>query len=177
MQTINYFSFFILILFISCENNTNDIQAFIQKELPVELIDDAELIHTEFGKIKVKISAKKIERFTNSKPRLVFTDSVWVIFFDANFDTISNLKANKALIIEAENLMHVSDNVVLISSNGNKLETNKLSWDEKKEKIYTKENVIIYTNKEVVNAQGFISDPDFLKYSLHKVNGVLSFNN
>jgi hypothetical protein len=59
VQTINFFYFFILLLFISCENNTNDIQAFIEQEFPVELIEDAELIHTEFGKIKVKISAKK----------------------------------------------------------------------------------------------------------------------
>ena len=177
MQTINKFYLLVLILFISCQNNTNDIQEFVEQEFPVEIIEDAELIHTEFGKIKVKISAKKIERFINSNPRLVFTDSIVVIFFDRNSDTLSNLQANKALINETENLMHVSDNVILISSNGNKLETNHLSWDEKKEKIFTEENVIITTDKEVINAQGFVSDPDFIEYSLHKVNGVLSFNN
>ncbi len=177
MQTINKFYLLVLILFISCQNNTSDIQEFVEQEFPVEIIEDAELIHTEFGKIKVKISAKKIERFINSNPRLVFTDSIVVIFFDRNSDTLSNLQANKALINETENLMHVSDNVILISSNGNKLETNHLSWDEKKEKIFTEENVIITTDKEVINAQGFVSDPDFIEYSLHKVNGVLSFNN
>ena len=177
MQTINKFYLLVLILFISCQNNTSDIQEFVEQEFPVEIIEDAELIHTEFGKIKVKISAKKIERFISSNPRLVFTDSIVVIFFDRNSDTLSNLQANKALINETENLMHVSDNVILISSNGNKLETNHLSWDEKKEKIFTEENVIITTDKEVINAQGFVSDPDFIEYSLHKVNGVLSFNN
>ena len=177
MQTINKFYLLVLILFISCQNNTSDIQEFVEQEFPVEIIEDAELIHTEFGKIKVKISAKKIERFINSNPRLVFTDSIVVIFFDRNSDTLSNLQANKALINETENLMHVSDNVILISSNGNKLETNHLSWDEKEEKIFTEENVIITTDKEVINAQGFVSDPDFIEYSLHKVNGVLSFNN
>ncbi|MGY8980082.1 MAG: LPS export ABC transporter periplasmic protein LptC [Flavobacteriales bacterium] len=177
MQTINKFYLLVLILFISCQNNTSDIQEFVEQEFPVEIIEDAELIHTEFGKIKVKISAKKIERFINSNPRLVFTDSIVVIFFDRNSDTLSNLQANKALINETENLMHVSNNVILISSNGNKLETNHLSWDEKKEKIFTEENVIITTDKEVINAQGFVSDPDFIEYSLHKVNGVLSFNN
>ena len=177
MQTINKFYLLVLILFISCQNNTSDIQEFVEQEFPVEIIEDAELIHTEFGKIKVKISAKKIERFINSNPRLVFTDSIVVIFFDRNSDTLSNLQANKALINETENLMHVIDNVILISSNGNKLETNHLSWDEKKEKIFTEENVIITTDKEVINAQGFVSDPDFIEYSLHKVNGVLSFNN
>ena len=177
MQTINKFYLLVLILFISCQNNTSDIQEFVEQEFPVEIIEDAELIHTEFGKIKVKISAKKIERFINSNPRSVFTDSIVVIFFDRNSDTLSNLQANKALINETENLMHVSDNVILISSNGNKLETNHLSWDEKKEKIFTEENVIITTDKEVINAQGFVSDPDFIEYSLHKVNGVLSFNN
>jgi len=177
VQTINKFYLLVLILFISCQNNTSDIQEFVEQDFPVEIIEDAELIHTEFGKIKVKISAKKIERFINSNPRLVFTDSIVVIFFDRNSDTLSNLQANKALINETENLMHVSDNVILISSNGNKLETNYLSWDEKKEKIFTEENVIITTDKEVINAQGFVSDPDFIEYSLHKVNGVLSFNN
>ena len=177
MQTINKFYLLVLILFISCQNNTRDIKEFVEQEFPVEIIEDAELIHTEFGKIKVKISAKKIERFINSNPRLVFTDSIVVIFFDRNSDTLSNLQANKALINETENLMHVSNNVILISSNGNKLETNHLSWDEKKEKIFTEENVIITTDKEVINAQGFVSDPDFIEYSLHKVNGVLSFNN
>jgi|TARA_B110000305_G_scaffold167498_1_gene185133 LPS export ABC transporter protein LptC len=177
VQTINKFYLLVLILFISCQNNTSDIQEFVEQEFPVEIIEDAELIHTEFGKIKVKISAKKIERFINSNPRLVFTDSIVVIFFDRNSDTLSNLQANKALINETENLMHVSNNVILISSNGNKLETNHLSWDEKKEKIFTEENVIITTDKEVINAQGFVSDPDFIEYSLHKVNGVLSFNN
>ena len=177
MQTINKFYLLVLILFISCQNNTSDIQEFVEQEFPIEIIEDAELIHTEFGKIKVKISAKKIERFINSNPRLVFTDSIVVIFFDRNSDTLSNLQANKALINETENLMHVSNNVILISSNGNKLETNHLSWDEKKEKIFTEENVIITTDKEVINAQGFVSDPDFIEYSLHKVNGVLSFNN
>ena len=105
MQTINKFYLLVLILFISCQNNTSDIQEFVEQEFPVEIIEDAELIHTEFGKIKVKISAKKIERFINSNPRLVFTDSIVVIFFDRNSDTLSNLQANKALINETENFL------------------------------------------------------------------------
>ena len=55
MQTINKFYLLVLILFISCQNNTSDIQEFVEQEFPVEIIEDAELIHTEFGKIKVKI--------------------------------------------------------------------------------------------------------------------------
>ena len=48
--------------------------------------------------------------------------------------------------------MIARDNVVLISKNSDKLETEQLTFDEKKEKIYTIQKVII-TTKEVIQGE------------------------
>jgi LPS export ABC transporter protein LptC len=172
IKLILFFSF--LFFNYSCKNDASQVKNFYQENHPIEIIEDAELIHTEFGNIKLKIKAEKIERFVKDNPRLVFSNNIEVIFFDKSSDTISNLKANKAVIDETSKLMEARENVVLVSREGNKLETDHLIWDEKKEKIYTEAKVVITTEREVINAEGFISDPNFVEYSLFKVNGVIS---
>lgn len=172
IKLILFFSF--LFFNYSCKNDASQVKNFYQENHPIEIIEDAELIYTEFGNIKLKIKAEKIERFVKDNPRLVFSNNIEVIFFDKSSDTISNLKANKAVIDETSKLMEARENVVLVSREGNKLETDHLIWDEKKEKIYTEAKVVITTEREVINAEGFISDPNFVEYSLFKVNGVIS---
>ena len=50
------FLFFLVLTFISCSNDTKLVQEFITNEvLPIEKIEGAEMLHTENGKLKVKI--------------------------------------------------------------------------------------------------------------------------
>ena len=63
----------------------------------------------------------------------------------------------------------------LISSEGKKLETEELIWDEKSNKIYTDKKVIITTDKEMIEGEGFQSSPDFLQYSISNIQGTFNF--
>ena len=71
--------------------------------------------------------------------------------------------------------MTARDSVVL-KSKKKKLETELLIWDEKKEKIYTNNDVIITTDNEVIYAKGFESDPNFSDYTLKKISGKMYIN-
>ena len=51
-----------------------------------------------------------------------------------------------------------ASNSVVLSNKTKKLETEYLIWDEKKDKIYTENDVIITTEKEKIYAKGFSSD-------------------
>ena len=54
--------FLYIFFFLSCSNNAESIKEFISLEnLPVETIINAEILHSENGKVKVKIIAGKIE--------------------------------------------------------------------------------------------------------------------
>jgi len=169
------FIFFFIVL-ISCTNDPNLVKEFVNDEVQaIEQIKGAELLHTENGKIKVKIVAGKIERFQNIQPQLVFSDQMEVYFYNDSSQLQSTLKAADASIDEEAKIMLAQNNVELTSSDGKKLETQELIWDEKQDKIYTDKKVKITTGKEVVYGEGFTSNPDFTEYSIAKIHGTFDF--
>ena len=70
----------------------------------------------------------------------------------------------------------IATDSVILKSIDKKLETEVLIWDQKKEKVYTEEEVVITTANEVIYAQGFISDPNFSDYTLKKISGKMYVN-
>ena len=164
------------ILLVACTNDPKLVQNFVgDKEQPIEEIIDATLVHTENGKIKIKIEADKIERFQDQQPGLIFSEKMEVYFYNDSSELQSTLMANYASIDEDTKIMLAQNNVVLTSNDDKKLETEELVWDEKQEKIYTDKKVKITTGKEVVYGEGFTSNSDFSKYSITKIHGTFDF--
>ena len=169
-------SLFFLIVLISCTNDPRLVQEFVSdKQQPIEKIKEAELLHTENGKVKVRLLASRIERFKDIQPALIFSDHLEVYFYNDSSELQSTLIADYASIDEENKIMMAQNNVVLISSDDKKLETDELVWDEKKNKIYTDKKVKITTGKEVVYGEGFTSTPDFKQYSITKIHGTFDF--
>ena len=133
------------------------------------------MLHTENGKLKVKIVATTIERFNNQQPQLVFSNHLVVYFYNDSAMVQSTLKAEYAEINDEKKLMTAKENVILINIAGKKLESEELIWDEKNNKIYTAKKVKITTGKEVIEGEGFVSNPDFTEYSISKIHGTFNF--
>jgi LPS export ABC transporter protein LptC len=169
-----FFSFFIVL--ISCTNDPELVQDFVSdKQQPIEQIKEAEMLHTENGNVKVRVLARSIERFEDTQPALIFSDHLAVYFYNDFAELQSKLMADYASIDEEKKIMMAQNNVILISSDDKKLETDELIWDEKKNKIYTDKKVKITTGKEVVYGEGFTSSPDFKQYSITKIHGTFDF--
>jgi LPS export ABC transporter protein LptC len=152
------------------------VQEFVSdKEQAIEQIKEAELLHTENGKIKVRIIAGKIERFQNMQPQLIFSENLEVYFYNDSSQLQSTLKADDGSIDEEKKIMLAQNNVELVSSDDKRLETEELVWDEKNNKIYTDKKVKITTGKEVIYGEGFTSNPDFTEYSITKIHGTFDF--
>jgi len=166
----------LLVVLVSCTNDPKLVQDFVSdKEQAIEQIKEAELVHTENGKIKVRILADKIERFQKQQPGLIFSEKIEVYFYNYSSELQSTLMANDASIDEDKKIMLAQNNVVLTSSDNKKLETDELIWDEKQNKIYTDKKVKITTGKEVVYGEGFTSNADFSQYSIAKIHGTFDF--
>jgi len=169
------FLFFLVVLF-SCTNDPKLVQEFVSdKQQPIEQIKGAELLHTENGKVKVRLVSSRIERFQEIQPALIFPDHLEVYFYNDSSQLQSTLMADYASIDEEKKIMLAQNNVILISSDDKKLETDELIWDEKKNKIYTDKKVKITTGKEVIYGEGFTSTPDFKQYSITKIHGTFDF--
>ena len=167
---------FFLVVLISCTNDPKLVQEFVSdKQQPIEQIKGAELLHTENGKVKVKLLANRIERFQEIQPALIFPDHLEVYFYNDSSQLQSTLMADYASIDEEKKIMLAQNNVILISSDNKKVETTELVWDENKNKIYTDKKVKITTGKEVIYGEGFTSTPDFKQYSITKIHGTFDF--
>ena len=164
------------IVLIACTNDPKLVQDFVSgKEQAIEQIKEAELLHTENGKMKVRIVANKIERFQDQQPGLIFSERMEVYFYNDSCELQSTLMANDASIDEDTKIMLAQNNVILTSNDDKKLETEELLWDEKQEKIYTDKKVKITTGKEVIYGEGFTSNSDFSQYSIAKIHGTFNF--
>ena len=169
--------FFCFIIFYSCSNDPDVVRDFVQNDRSaVEKLENAEILHTEKGVLRVKISSAVIERFEDIQPDLVFSEGVEVIFYDDTGLVKSVLKSENANIDEHNKMMTALDNVSLTSSEGKTLETEELIWDENSNIIYTDQHVIITTSNEVIQGEGFESNPDFTEYSISKITGTFNLN-
>ena len=98
-------------------NNPSSVRDFDEsKELPVEVLREVEILHTEKGKLKVKIFSNQIKRFNNQVPQIILSDKVKVIFYNDLTEVKSTLTAENASIDENQKIMIAKNNVVLISS-------------------------------------------------------------
>jgi len=165
-----------IVFCFSCKNDPLLVNEFFSEdEIPVEIIEKSKLIHTENGYVELEINANKIQRFIGDNSRLIFSDGFEVVFYNDSAKVISNLSARNAVVDEINNLMSATNSVVLKNSN-RKLETEHLIWDQEKKLIYTDNDVIITTDKEVIYAEGFSSDPNFKDYTLKKISGRMYIN-
>jgi len=170
--------FFIIGIFFlyACSNNPELVKEFILEEnLPIEVIKQANMLHSENGKVKVRVVSSIIERFQNIQPALIFPDHLEVYFYNDSSQLQSTLMADYASIDEEKKIMLAQNNVLLISSDNKQIESDELIWDEKKNKIYTDKKVKITTGKEIIYGEGFTSTPDFKKYSITKIHGTFDF--
>jgi len=158
----------------SC-NNENIIKDFSTDEnYAIETTINASIIHTINGKLKAKIDVGKMERF-NKNQVIYLSEGVKLNFY--NNDILSStLTSEKAEIDEEKNLLKALVNVTLTDKSEKTLNSSSLLWDRNSDDVYTKENVTIITNDEVIYGSGFKSDSKFERYFINDVKGNFSFN-
>jgi hypothetical protein len=69
--------------------------------------------------------------------------------------------------------MEAKNNVVLSNSAGERLNTEHLIWDQKEDRIYSEVFTRITSPDKVIYGEGFESTPDFSKYRILKIKGII----
>jgi len=166
--------FFLLALIFSCSNE-NVIKDFSTNEnYSIETTTNAIITHTINGKLKAKIDVGKMERLYKNQV-IYLSEGVKLNFYNNDIVT-STLTSEKAEIDEENNLLKALVNVTLTDKVEKTLNSSSLVWDRNSDDVYTKENVSIKTNDEVIYGRGFKSDSKFEKYYISDVKGNFSFN-
>ncbi len=162
--------FLSLVLFF-CEDkvSVNKLKSDIQLDTSKadNIIKTSRIQLIKDNRVTAIIYAKVIKNFEKN---LIFADSGLKIYFlNSENDTVSTLTSEKGFIYPTSNNMEASGNVIVNNGDSLFLYTNKLLWDNKKEKIYTNDTVTIVRKDGFLKGVGFEANANLTEYKFKKV--------
>ncbi len=171
--------FFILALLLvvlgSCETDIEKVNLITDKStLPVETSTGLTILYSDSGRVKVKIITPLLERFDGEKPVTELPKGVRIEFYNDQLQVNSTLTSGYALRRDSEHIMEARNNVIVVNTKGEKLNTEHLIWNERTAKIYTNEYVKITTADKIIHGNGFEANQDFTNYKIFKIKGTIN---
>ncbi len=167
----------LIVLFcISCENKIEEVQNISKKHKnePIQITKNAEIIISDSGCPVIKIITPLIKTYIGITNYTEFPNHVKVIFYDSLYRIKSYMEANYGIIKNDENRVEARNNVIVVNEKGEKLNTEHLVWDQKKEIIMSDVFVKITTKDEIMYGDGLEADQYFDKWEIKKPRGVMS---
>ena len=177
----NFFHFPIMILplmaaLFSCANDMEVVKKFIDPELEPDMIGkNMVILYTDSARLQTKIVSPLMKQFTTAKEqRDECPEGLHVWFYEKTGELKAELTANWAKHDVATEMWEARSNVVITSTEGQKLETEQLFWDRKKGNIYSEKYTKI-TNPDGTVATGntFTSNQDFTRWELGKAKATI----
>ncbi|MCW3077967.1 MAG: hypothetical protein JWO32_2576 [Bacteroidetes bacterium] len=149
------------------------------KRSPSQIGDSVTLLYTDSAKLKIVLKANRMLMYDRnvSEPFTVMPKGFFVTMFDEEEKTSATLKGKFGVRYDLSKRMEARYNVEVINTKGEKLETERLVWDEVTKRIYTDAFVKITTNKEIIMGKGLESNQDFSKYEMKEITGTIHLQN
>lgn len=129
----------------------------LPEKLPDQIITQFRLTETVEGEKKWELLARSASIYEEEKEIVV--DSVYIDFYK-NGEHYSTLTADKGIIYQKTNNMEAIGNVVIITDKGETLETEKIEWDSKYNRIFSDKFVKLTKGNDVLTGVGFETDPN-----------------
>ena len=137
--------------------------------------DNVTINYTDSGKLKARIKVKKLLGYKKEgNDILKMPEGVKGEFYNDSGLIESYLSAEKGVSYQAQKITEVTQNVVVMNNKGEKLNTEKLIWDQRKQIIYTDKFVKITTKNEVLTGEGMESKQDFSNWVIKQPRGIIS---
>ncbi|PHI20656.1 LPS export ABC transporter periplasmic protein LptC [Lewinellaceae bacterium SD302] len=169
-------AFFTLLICLGLHSCIPDVEEAARLE--ARLNDQIEIAHgittyySDSALVRVVLKAPTMENLLDPKdPRKLFPDGLRVTFIDEFGDTTSVLTAKDGVYRERQNQVVVRDSVVWQSTEGQKLETDELTWQDDEERIHTDRFVVITQPDFIIYGYGLEAKQDFSDAKVNQVVG------
>ena len=163
-------------LFFSCGNDMKEVQDFLaDKNLPIAVGENINLIHTDSGRVKSKLVAPLLHDYRNREkhPYQEFPKGLKITTFTTKGDS-TTLFANYAIIYSKTGISEVKSKVRIINhKDKSKLYTEQLFWDQTTHYIYTEKQFRLITKTDTINGKGFESNEDLSHVVMKNIDGAI----
>ena len=158
----------------SCKNDPQEVNAVTKKDsFPLLTTHNVDMMYSDSARLKIHMTAPMVEDYGGINPKTVFRQGVFVEFYDDSAKVNSSLKSDYAERRDKEQIMVAKKDVVVVNIKGDQLNTEKLTWDGKRRKIYTDAFVKITTADQVIMGNGLESDETFTNYEIKDITGTI----
>lgn len=169
------YALFLCLIFaaVSCEDKFKPTQSNLNTDdIPSQESWNSEVVFSDSGIVKAVLKAGHISVYSNKGYTLI--DSGAMVDFYKNKIRVSTLTGKRGKIYDKSKDIEVYDSVKVVNNEGNELQTQKLFWNNKLQRVSSDEFVKINTPTETIEGIGFESDQSLKNYKIFKVSGTFS---
>ncbi len=164
-------------MLFSCSNNTQQVRDFLAtKNLPIGIAKNAYHVYKDSGRITSKLITPLLNDFSNRKqhPYSEFPKGIKIINFERNGVDSVTVIGDYALSYSKTEVSEIVGNVVVLNhTEGSKLETEQLFWDQKTKYFFSEKAFTLTNATDTIYGIGFECKEDLSKHLAKKTTGKL----
>jgi len=161
----------------SCTNDLDKVREPIDEEKkPSAITRNVKILYSDSGMVVTEVTAPLRYDYTGENGYSEMPEGIKAVFFSHGRKGETVLTAGYALIREKEDVIYVKKNVRILNEKGETLETEALTWDNKRKLLYTYELVKITKHDKILYGEGIIANDNFSSYEILIPQGTLSVN-
>ena len=161
--------------FFSCDDSSTllkQINTF--NENPVGIAYNINMTYTDSASIKARLEAPVHLDFSHlSFKYSEFPDGLKVIFYNEQ-NQENTVYADYGILYNQTKIVDLKGNVVLLSYDGSRLETDQMYWDAEKEWLFTEEPFLFQNNDYNLAANRLDTNKEFSKFQTGKLSGTIA---
>jgi LPS export ABC transporter protein LptC len=177
-NTALLFGFCFALFFASCDltKDKEKVEKILHDSVFSEHAENVEMRFSDSGSLKAIIFAPELERHPGKETYTTFDEGITGYFYGPNGKVENSLKSKYGISYDFKKIIELKNDVQLVNYKQEKLNTDKLIWDQNTGKIYTDAFVKITTPENIIYGEGFESNQNFTEYRIFKVKGEISIN-
>lgn len=165
------FFFSIISLLIACDGEMSEDAEKSIYQGPQRTLENAEIFHSDSGRLKAKIIATKVYNLQNGDREA--PEGMFITFYERDGSKSSTLKSDYAYYNGETKIWQAQGNVIVNNiHNKETLKTEELFWDPQTGDVNTEKFVKIETPEEVITGTGLVAKQDFSSWSLKQPEGI-----
>ena len=161
--------------FFSCDDSSTllkQINTF--NENPVGIAYNINMTYTDSASIKARLEAPVHLDFSHlSFKYSEFPDGLRVIFYNEQ-NQENTVYADYGILYNQTKIVDLQGNVVLLSYDGSRLQTDQMYWDAEKEWLFTEEPFLFQNNDYNLAANRLDTNKEFSKFQTGKLSGTIA---
>ncbi len=162
-------------LFFSCEDSSATLKQINRfNENPVGVAHNIRLNYTDSAKVKAILTAPLHLDYTHlSFQYSEFPEGLKIIFYN-NENQENTVIADYGILFNQTKIVDLQGNVVLLSHDGSRLETDQMYWDAEKEWLFTEKAFTFESVDYNLAATRLDTNKEFSKFQTGKLSGTIA---